>query len=300
MNHTSHWPASAAGRWLQTNWQTAMAICRLTSWRRKKEQTDLITNGCKVVFGRCFRGLATCLIFAASPPAFADCTSMNEQCDADLLTRVDDYDYQLAVCQGNKWHVCKYNSAESHHDLIARSNKIYFYWAVPASDHHEIVYASTSYTHEQPLSIARNATYKGSRLFRVLAPFREVDKPLLGDQESVRQRFRGYHERRGDDSTRDEIFNSLSEWHQTEFVGQLKSYNLVGSSLTQTESSQPLLAAERLIRLEKERGKTSWVEFNSFVEHGRVLRIILAYSGSTPPRTWPFNFKVVPDTSSLD
>lgn len=239
--------------------------------------------------------LVSCLLFAVTSPTFADCASVGEKCSIERLGRDDDYNFRLAVCQEGEWHVCKSNSTTSPHNLTARSDQVAFYWAVPASDDYQIVYASTSFTDEQRLSVSRNATPENKRLWsviRLLPPFRDVRRDLQGDE--ARQRFKAHHRRDGRRDDRDEISAVLNEWHQTEAIGYLKSYDLVGSSLDQKESNRPLLAAERLIRVMGKRPRTSWIRFTSDVEQNGELHMVLAYSGSNPTRTWPFHFDVDP------
>ena len=250
----------------------------------------------KVTLKRCLLGLASCLVFGASSPILAAC-EVKEACDV-ALERTDDYNYQLAVCQGRKWLVCGTNTAASPYILRAHpfqmEDGVDFYWAVPASDDYQIVHASTSHKLEQTLSVYRSGR-KG--VVPIFPPNEEVDEQLAVNQP--RRRFREYHKGPQPPVARDPISEVLSLWHQTEYVGLLKSYGLVGSSLNLNESDQPALAAERLLRLAKNRPKTSWVKFDSLVEPGSPLRIILAYSGRTgyrgyKSRTWQFHFDVDP------
>ena len=256
------------------------------------------------LFAGSARVLTACLVLAMSLPVSADCTSVREKCDTDL-DRVNDYNYQLAVCQSGRWYFCMHNGPRSPHHLTARSDEVEFFWAVPASEQHEFIYASTSYVNGQSLSVARSATYKSHKLFHVFAPFRNVDEYITGDPGLVRQHFREYHADRERSSVSLQrrrlgrpVVELLSEWHDTELWGRLKSYSLVRTALAQSENP-PLLAAERLIRLTEKRPKASWARFTSRVKYGERLRIVLAYSGSDPKRTWSFNFEVSRTTSKL-
>ena len=247
---------------------------------------------------RRFLGLVACLIFAMSLPVFADCDTE--------LHRAEKYDYQLAVCQKSEWRIYKHSlTSTPYHHLAVSPDKVEFFWAVPASEQHEFIYASTLYKHpdEQRLSIFRSSTYKTPRLFRVLAPFNDVYKVFPDDPKSIRQSFVDYHGDRKSLSEDDPAFDLLSKWHDTEIWGRLRSYDLVSTSLAlrkERPEDPPLVAAERLIRLAENRPKTSWIKFDSHVEAGQPLRITLAYSGykdktSGEPkeqRIWPFNFKV--------
>ena len=240
-------------------------------------------------FARWFHGLIACLLFAMSLPVFADCARVSRTCERDMLRREEKYNYQLAVCQKNGWHICEHSLTSTPYHLAAPSDNVEFFWAVPDSEQHEFIYVSTSYIDGQILSISRNSIYKTPRLFRVLTPFKEIDEDL-GKHESIRQRFRDFHSN-GVDRENDPVFNSLAKWHDTQIWGRLKSYDLVSASLVRREDP-PRVAAERLIGLAKDRPKTSWARFTSRVQDGQELRIVLAYSGHKERRTWPFNFKV--------
>lgn len=251
------------------------------------------------VFTRTSCGVLACLLFfAISLPVFADCIRVGEECKVGLLQRAKEYNYQLAVCQGDEWHICKHSHTRTYR-LTVRSDQVDFFWAVPASERHEFIYASTLHTDGQHLSVWRRATYENSKLFHVFPPFRDIYKKFPkrypDDQKSPRQRFREYHaDSKSKDLPKGPVSELLSQWHDTEIWGRQESYGLVQAALVHRES-QPLIAAERLMRLAEKRPKTSWAKFTSEVADGEELRIILAYSGSKR-RTWPFNFKVSFDT----
>lgn len=245
------------------------------------------------VFARRFRGLIACLLFAMSLPVFANCARVSQTCEQDELQREDKYEFQLAVCQEGGWHICEHNRTSTPYYLTVPSDdEVDFFWAVPASGQHELIYVSTSYRDQQPLSIARSATYETPALFSILAPFREIRK-VFRDREEIRRLFLEYHDDLEDDHPEDHpVFSLLAAWHDTEIWGPLKSYALVCTSLAVRRDPSDV-GAERLIRLAEGRPKMSWAGFDSLFKEGRDLRITLAYSGySKEPRIWRFMFKV--------
>lgn len=247
-------------------------------------------------FAHRFRGLTACLLFAMSLPVFADCTRVSQTCEQDLQ-REEKYNYQLAVCQKGGWHICEHNHTSSPYPLTVLSDEVDFFWAVPASEQHEFIYASTLYTDKQPLSIARSAIYKTPALFRILPPFRKIDE-VFRDRKSIREHFLEYYSDLKDPEDHP-VFKLLAAWHDTEIWGPLKSYDLVRASLAEREDPM-LVAAERLMRLTEGRPKMSWAKFESRVEEGGYLHITLAYSGSKTRRIWQFKFNVYSNVQVAD
>lgn len=251
-----------------------------------------------------FRGLIAYLLFAVSLPVFADdedCASARRTCEQNSLQREERYNYQLAVCQESGWHFYEHSRTSTLYKLAVPSNEVELFWAVPASKHHEFIYASTFYSHRQRLSISRSPIYEVPGMFRVLAPLKKVKEVFSDEPKSTRESFLHYHDRKDRLTKDDPVFKSLAKWHDTEFWGLLKSYDLVHTALAWRKERRegPLVAAERLIRLAKDRPKTSWIDFCGRVEEGKTLHVSLAYSGYRD-RVWPFNFKVSWDVQVTD
>ena len=253
------------------------------------------------VFAHRFHGLIACLLFAMSLPVFADCASLSQTCEQDLQ-REEKYNYQLAVCQKDGWHICEPNRTPSPHHLTVLSDAVNFFWAVPASEQREFIYASTLHTDKQHLSVWRPPVYEIPKLFQILSPFREIREDVLsqtyGDQESIRRSFLKYHvdPKHSEGHER----NVLNAWHDTNIFGELRSYDLVRASLLRRLENPPLVAAERLLPLTERRPKTSWARIRSEFEEGEELHVTLAYSGSEMPRIWRFKFKVSRDAQVAD
>ncbi len=245
-------------------------------------------NSRKITLRRVFLGLVSCLLCGASSTS-EKCDEVRKMCGA-YPPRIASYDHQLAVCQGGEWRVFRSNSATSPHTLRAPLSEVAFSWAVPPSNDYEIVYASTSYKQDQTLTVSRSGR---DAILPVLPPHREVRERLRGTQAQARERFQEFHGMDERPSGRDPTSKNLALWHDTEFFGRLKSYDLVGFALDQEKSNRPVFGGERLMRVAKNRPKTSWIPFCSWVRPGSPLRIMLAYSDAMS-ETWPFHFDVDP------
>ena len=234
---------------------------------------------------------------------FQSNAALGECEETDSLEREAGLEHRIAVQQGEKWLICK--SSKKTYEISAQGmQKLTLYWAIPACkecDEKQVVYVSSLYKPNQPLSIYRNAIVEGPALFQAFRLFQEVKG---GFRKSAHPDFLKFHQAEECQSPSEhcraelnrELWEKLKLWHLTNIWGviqeteQSRTYQLVSATLADEEGRAGL--AKRLIHAEARRPFTSWIPFESRVEKGEELKIVAAYSKENPANAWVYQFRI--------
>ena len=185
-------------------------------------------------------------------------------CDVGQLDRKGPSERRLAIKVGGEWQFFPQNPRGPAHILDTNSLQPILCIAWEAPSHigwsRQVVYASTQYTNQQPLS-----------LFRRRGVGTGKDGPVRGSVNDLANDFKAYHRQRS--SIQGVLHEDLDVWHE-----RAASYNLVSGAVT---SSRHLpYGAERLLTLLPLRPWKSWIRLTSHAPPGQqMLRIAIAYSG---------------------
>ena len=213
------------------------------------------------------------------------------------LRRSDDSAFRLAVVQGGEWLVCRSNTPEAVYEIdINPDEDVRFRWAAPRSANREVLYVSTVAKSHHPLSLQRNSA---AGVLGMFIPFVDGVWESRGFGAEQKQDFVAYHVQNDDESNSpepgDELGQWLDRWHNTGlwFVNR-NTDEVVRSALVNLNDDERVLqrGAERLIRIQANRDRLSWIDFYSQEPNprGAVLTVTVSYSGRSG-RVYQYYFK---------
>ena len=217
--------------------------------------------------------IAVVAILVGSTSALAQ-----SDCDVGQLDRGGPSDRRLAVKVGDEWQFFSQNPQGPTHILEADSLQPILCMAWEAPSHlrpsTQIVYTSTQYTDQQPLSLFRNGITWGE------------GRPVRGFVHDLADEFKAYHRQRS--SIEGVLQEDLNVWHE-----RAASYDLVSGAVS--SSRHVPYGAERLLTLLPLRPWKSWVRLTSQAPPGeQTLRIAIAYSGDREhgPHAYQYLFEI--------
>lgn len=190
---------------------------------------------------------------------------------------------RLAVEQEEGWLICQSNTPDTVHEIdISPGRDVQFRWGAPKSRNREVVYISTIAKANHPLSLQRNSA---AGILGMFVPFvgENWEREFHANQK---QGFVKYHVPEIDPGTSlaadDEFRQWLDRWHNTSlWFANRDTDEVVRSTLLDEDKNAAQRGAERLIRLQARRLRTSWIPFSSQEPYprGAVLRVLISYSG---------------------
>lgn len=220
------------------------------------------------VFNKLYMGFGLLLpLILFQPTAFS-----NEVLDRDDNSR----EYNIAIKENGKY---KYYTPTppsiKPYNIKFPIGKITFYWAVPKypDDKRQVVFARTSYMHNQPISLYRNSSIPWFT-------WAHSDR-WLADRPVKLQNYIEFHKHTLESLNLVESkWEMLKLWHDTDAWSlNEKTYPFV-CKIVMTDLNQ-IPAAERLLRLKKRREKMSWIPVSTnSPEPGQILSVTLSYSGT--------------------
>ena len=212
------------------------------------------------------------------------------------LRRNDDNAFRLAVAQGGGWLVCRSNTPEAVYEIdINTDEDVRFRWAAPRSDNREVLYVSTVAKSHHPLSLQRNSA---AGVLGMFIPFVDGVWESRGFGAEQKQDFVAYHVQNEESKSLepgDELGQWLDRWHNTGlwFVNR-NTDEVVRSALVNLNDNERVLqrGAERLIRIQANRDRLSWIDFYSQEPNprGAILTVTVSYSGRSG-RVYQYYFK---------
>lgn len=204
-------------------------------------------------------------------------------CKSEGLDKEASTKGRLAVRSGDEWRL--FNQQEEGILKTSGNEELCLAWeAPPYAGGSQIVYVSTRYRDDQPVSIYRNAS---SPPF-FYAFFSDWRGPTVS-----RDLFDKFHKKslgRNDDgvSGNTDGWDKLRKWHETSFwIANLESHELVKGALAYESIPLPY-GAERLLVVAGERSMTSWIPFTSKVQKGSKLLVAISYSGDKEPFVYEY------------
>lgn len=206
----------------------------------------------------------------------------------------DDNENRLAVEQDGGWLICQSNTPATAYEIdINPGSDLHFRWGAPKSSSREVVYISTIAKANHPLSLQRNSA---AGVLGMFVPF--VGEDWEYDfHAGQKQNFVHYHvpEIAPDEplAPEDEFRRSLDRWHNTGlWFANKDTDEVVRSALLDEDVDVMQRGAERLIRLQARRPRTSWIGFISQrPSRGGILRILISYSGQRGNHRYYFRDK---------
>ena len=218
-------------------------------------------------------GIAVVAILGGSTSALAQ-----SDCEVGQLDRRGPSERRLAIKVGDEWQFFPQNLQGPAHILEADSLQPVLCMAWEAPSHlglsRQVVYASTQYADQQPLSLFRRGFGPGG------------GRPVRGSVNDLADDFKAYHRQRS--SIQGVLREDLDVWHE-----RAASYDLVSGAVT--SSRHIPYGAERLLTLLPLRSRKSWVRLTSHAPPGeQMLRVAIAYSGDRElgPHAYQYLFEI--------